>query len=86
MMSAFQVYILQCRDGSLYTGYAKDLKARLKVHAQGRGSKYVKSRMPFRLVYSESAETKSEAMRRENQIKSLTRQEKIELVRSGSCS
>lgn len=71
--------MLQCRDGSLYTGYAKDLEKRLETHSKGKGSKYVRSRRPFRLVYQEDLETKSQAMRRENEIKSLSRCEKFRL-------
>lgn len=76
----FHVYMLRCRDGTLYTGYARDLKKRLETHSRGKGSKYVKSRRPFKLVYSEKLETKSQAMKRENEIKSLNRHEKCRLA------
>ena len=78
----FFVYILQCHDGTLYTGYARDLKERLEKHSRGKGSRYVRSRRPFRLVYSEQVKTKSRAMKRESQIKSLTRTDKLRLVNS----
>ena len=76
----FFVYMLRCRDGTLYTGYARDLKKRLETHSKGKGSKYVRTRRPFRLVYSEKLETKSQAMKRENWIKSLNRFDKLRLV------
>lgn len=78
----FFVYMLKCRDGTFYTGIAKDLEKRMEVHRSGKGSKYVRTRLPFRLVYSESAESKSAAMKRENHIKQMSRAEKIALVRS----
>jgi putative endonuclease len=81
---AFFVYMLRCRDGSLYTGIARDLEKRMEQHSRGRGSKYVRSRLPFRLVYLEEFGTKSGAMVRENQIKSLPRKEKARLIRKGS--
>ena len=80
---AFFVYMLKCRGGSLYTGIARDLEKRMEQHSLGRGSKYVRSRLPFRLVYFEEFKTRSEAMRRENQIKGLTRIEKAELISRG---
>ncbi|MDQ6986053.1 MAG: GIY-YIG nuclease family protein [Candidatus Dojkabacteria bacterium] len=78
----FTVYILKCCDDSLYTGYTNDLVNRLKKHKEGKGSKYVRSRLPFELVYKEKFETKSEAMKREAAIKSLGRAEKIKLIQS----
>ncbi len=76
----FFVYILRCRDGSLYTGITNDLKKRMVAHSNGKGSRYVRSRLPFRLVHSESFETKSLAMRRENEIKMMKREEKAMLI------
>jgi predicted GIY-YIG superfamily endonuclease len=78
----YVVYILRCRDGSLYTGITNDLERRLEQHSSGKGSKYVRTRMPFRLVYTEEASDKSSALRRELEIKSLTRSEKFALVRN----
>jgi len=80
MDSMFLVYILRCRDGSLYTGITNDLKKRMEQHAKGVGSKYVRSRRPFKLVYTEEIGDKSSAMKRENEIKQLSRQEKIMLL------
>lgn len=83
MIMAFFVYVLRCRDGSLYTGIARDLEKRMEQHSRGRGSRYVRSRLPFRLVYSEVLGSLSQAMRRENHIKGLARAGKEELVRRG---
>lgn len=79
-MEAF-VYLLECADGTLYTGYTTDLARRLKRHGEGKGAKYTRSRLPVRLVYSEACASKSEALKREYEIKQLTRAEKFALVR-----
>jgi predicted GIY-YIG superfamily endonuclease len=70
------VYILRCSDGSLYTGITNDLPKRLKAHATGRASKYTRSRLPVRLVYSEPQKSRSAALEREAAIKKLRRAEK----------
>ena len=81
------VYILECADNTLYTGYTNDLDNRLKAHNAGKGAKYTKSRLPVKLVYSESFDDKKEAMSREWFIKHrLTREEKIELIKKGKPS
>lgn len=74
------VYILECRDGTWYTGWTNDVERRLKAHNGGKGAKYTKSRLPVRLIYTEGYETATEARRREWQIKCLTRAQKEELV------
>ncbi len=74
------VYLLRCRDGSLYTGITNDLPKRLKAHAAGRASKYTRSRLPVRLAYSEPQKSKSAALKREAAIKRLRRAEKDRLV------
>ncbi|HIR86890.1 MAG TPA: GIY-YIG nuclease family protein [Candidatus Limivicinus faecipullorum] len=74
------VYILRCGDGSLYTGWTKDLKKRLAAHASGKGGKYTRSHLPVELVYYESLPGPHEAMSRERQIKALSRREKLELI------
>ena len=79
-MSTWHLYILRCRDGSLYTGYTNDLDARIAAHNAGRGAKYTASRRPVHLVYSEPVESKAEAMRRELQIKRWTKAKKEALV------
>ena len=73
-------YILRCGDGSLYTGWTNDLEKRIRTHNEGRGGKYTRSRLPVELVYHEEFETKEEAMRREWEIKQLTRVEKEKLL------
>lgn len=74
------IYILLCSDDTLYTGYTNDLVKRVKVHNEGKGSKYTRSRLPVKLLYSESFETKSEAQRREYEIKSWSRKKKIKVL------
>ena len=76
-------YLLQCADGSLYCGWTNHLQERVKAHNEGRGAKYTRGRRPVKLVYFEEFATRQEAMRREYQIKKLTRQEKERLVKSG---
>ena len=74
-------YMVECSDGSLYTGWTNDLEGRLRAHNSGRGAKYTKSRRPVRLVYYEAFATKEEAMRREYEIKRYRRKEKEALLR-----
>jgi putative endonuclease len=74
------VYILLCRDGSLYTGAAKNLAARLRMHAAGRASRYTRSRLPVRLVWWRRVRSWSAALRDEHRIKRLTRSGKEALV------
>lgn len=76
------VYILRCGDGSLYTGWTNDLEARIEAHQSGRGGKYTRSHLPVVLAYSEELDSKEDAMRREWQIKQLTRAQKLELIES----
>lgn len=74
------VYILQCRDGTLYTGITDDLERRLKAHNSGKGAKYTRGRGPLSLRYRENCEDHSAALKRELQIKALSRSEKLELI------
>jgi putative endonuclease len=74
------VYILECADGSLYTGITTNITRRMAEHQAGHGAKYTKGRGPFRLVYSETCEGKWEAYRREIEIKSLDRATKLKLL------
>ena len=76
-----KVYILRCSDGSLYTGWTNNLEKRLKSHQEGRGAKYTRARLPVELVYFESYEEARDARKREAQIKKLTRQRKLELIK-----
>jgi putative endonuclease len=77
------VYVLRCRDGSLYTGITNDLNRRLLVHRSGKGSAYTRSRLPVRLVYSERRASRGAALSREAAIKRLPRAAKLALVRGG---
>ncbi len=75
-------YILECSDGSYYTGWTSDPERRLRQHNRGSGSRYTRSRLPVKLVYVEEQADRSTAMRREFQIKLLSREEKEKLVKS----
>ncbi len=77
---AHYVYILSCGDGTFYTGWTTDLEKRVKVHNQGKGAKYTRSRLPVKLLYSEEYSEKGEALRREAAIKKLTRRQKEKLI------
>ena len=79
-MPSWTVYILRCRDGSLYTGITNDMERRLDAHAQGTASKYTRSRLPVRLVYHEACADRSTASKREAAIKKLSRAEKQALL------
>ncbi len=74
------VYILKCRDNTLYTGWTTSLEKRLKAHNRGRGAKYTRARLPVEIVYFEEFEDKKEAMKREYAIKKLSREEKLKLI------
>lgn len=74
-------YILECKDGSFYTGWTNNLEKRIKDHNNGKGAKYTKARRPVVLAYYETFETKEEAMRREYEIKHMTRAEKKDLIK-----
>jgi len=77
------VYILECADGSLYTGITNDLERRMRAHASGRGAKYTKRRGPFTVRYTELLESKGAALQREAVIKSLDRTAKLALLAAG---
>lgn len=76
-------YIVQCADGTYYTGWTNNLENRIRTHNSGKGSKYTRARLPVKLVYYETHATKSEAMKREYAIKQLSRREKQELISKG---
>lgn len=78
-MSSF-VYILKCGDDSLYTGYTNDLDKRLKAHNKGIASKYTAARLPLVMVFSEECKDKSDALKKEYFIKTLSRKDKIKLI------
>ena len=79
---AVVVYIVECADQTLYTGWTTDIEQRLKAHNSGRGAKYTRSRTPVRLVYSEEKPDRRTAMQRELEIKRLKRARKLELIGS----
>lgn len=81
-MSKYYVYLLKCKDNSLYCGYTDNIEKRISVHNSGKGAKYTRSRLPAELVYYEEFSEKREAMKREYEIKKLTRTQKTELVNS----
>lgn len=74
------VYILRCKDDSLYTGWTNNLEKRIKAHSDGKGAKYTRARLPVELVYFEEYENKIDAMRREYAIKKMKRKEKLMLI------
>jgi len=80
------VYLLRCRDGSLYAGAAVDLDRRLAEHRAGRASRYTRSRLPVELAWSVEVSNWSEALREEARVKRLRRAEKDELVAAGGRS
>jgi predicted GIY-YIG superfamily endonuclease len=76
----WSVYVLRCGDGSLYTGIAKDVDARLRKHKTGKGAAYTRSHLPVELVYSESRMSRSRALIREAAVKALPRRRKEKLI------
>lgn len=79
-MPGWTVYILECRDGTLYTGVTVDLARRLAAHQAGTASKYTRARLPVTVVHTERRRTRSNALKREAAIKALTRLEKRALI------
>jgi putative endonuclease len=73
-------YLLRCIDDTLYCGYTNNLTKRVETHNLGKGAKYTRRRTPVKLVYFEEFKTKSEALKREHQIKKLSRKEKLALI------
>jgi predicted GIY-YIG superfamily endonuclease len=76
------VYILECSDGSFYTGITNDIDRRLKAHNDGKASRYTRTRLPVTLVYQETCSDRTEALVRECKVKSLSRSAKEKLVRA----
>ena len=74
------VYLLRCRDGSLYCGWTNNLERRLKAHQAGKGSKYTRSRLPVEMIWWASCEDRSQAMRAEARIKRMKKQQKLQLA------
>lgn len=77
---SWYVYMLRCRDNSLYTGYTDDPERRLMVHNAGKGAKYTRSRLPVTLAYREQCPDKSAALKRELALKRLSKPEKEALI------
>jgi len=77
----WHVYIVKCKDGKLYTGITNNLERRIKDHNGGNGSKFTKYRFPVRLLYTQKASSRSGALKREAQIKRLTKRGKLELIK-----
>lgn len=75
-------YILKCSDDTYYTGWTNDLDKRVRVHNEGKGAKYTKPRLPVEVAYYETFKSKEEAMRRECEIKKLSRKQKELLIKS----
>lgn len=78
----YYIYILLCSDNTLYTGITNNLENRIKVHNSGKGAKYTRCRLPVQYVYQETAENKSDALKREYAIKQLNRKNKLLLINS----
>ncbi len=78
----FYVYIVQCTDNTYYTGMAKDVETRINQHNTGKGAKYTKGRSPVLLKYKETYNTVGEALKREHEIKKLSRKQKQMLIQS----
>ncbi|CAD2071417.1 GIY-YIG nuclease superfamily protein [Jeotgalicoccus aerolatus] len=74
------VYILECNDDTLYTGYTNDIDSRVTTHNKGAGAKYTRGRLPVTLRYVEVFESKGDALKREYAIKQLTKQQKLSLI------
>jgi predicted GIY-YIG superfamily endonuclease len=83
---SYYVYILRCKDGSYYTGHAKDVEKRFEMHKKGRGARYTRIHEPEKLVYTEEFESRGEAIRRERRIKTLSHNKKQQLINNNSKS
>ncbi len=74
------MYVVECSDGSLYTGYTTDVTRRIKTHNAGKGAKYTKPRLPVSLLYQEAFDSKEAAMSAESYFKQKTRQQKLDYI------
>ena len=84
MENKWSLYILRCKDNTLYTGITTDVEKRLEAHRSGKGAKYTRGRNPLELVYQEECESHSHALKREMAVKALSRAEKEILIKSTS--
>ena len=82
----WQVYVVRCRTGELYTGCTLDLRRRVEQHNRGSGSKFTRSRRPVVLIYHEECGDRSAALKRENQIKRMSHAEKLRLAQTASAT
>ncbi len=80
-MHKWFIYILECEDESLYTGYSSNANKRFLTHCAGKGAKYTKSHKPRKILYTEEYDTKIEAIKRERQIKGWSRKKKLEFIK-----
>ena len=78
----FFFYLARCSDNSLYSGSCKDIKFREKMHNEGKGAKYTRSRLPIKIIYFEELENRSEACKREYEVKKFTKKEKEHLIKN----
>lgn len=74
------IYILECSDKTLYTGWTNNLEKRIKTHSKGKGARYTRARLPVKLVYFEKYNDKISAQKREYEIKQMSRKEKLKLI------
>ena len=81
MEKIWYLYMLECADGTLYTGITDDVPRRFRAHSEGKGAKYTRGRGPLKLVYTETCGTHSDALKRELEIKKLSRAKKLELMK-----
>ena len=80
----YYVYILECSDDTLYTGYTTDLGKRIEAHNNGKGAKYTRVRRPVKLAWSKQYKTLSEALKKEVEIKKLSRKEKLQIIKNSA--
>lgn len=78
------VYILRCKDGTFYSGISEDVEKRLALHNRGKGAKFTRRKRPLELLYTEQCDSKSRALSREIEIKNLSRENKLRLIKFGS--
>ncbi|MGL4874101.1 MAG: GIY-YIG nuclease family protein [Clostridium sp.] len=78
------VYILKCKDDTLYTGWTNNLEKRVKMHKEGKGAKYTRGRGPLELIYYQEFSDKKDAMKKEYEIKRMRRDDKVKLIEDGN--
>ena len=83
METVWYLYILRCKDGTYYTGITTDVEKRLEAHRSGKGAKYTRGRGPLELVYSEACQDHSHALKRECEVKKLSKEQKLQMIAGG---